>query len=233
LVHPERGLLDEFKTFVKGYNNLINTKGVQGMYDALNLPCDMNDLSHPVWIAYNQYKSDHPAQLYPGIKEAIQEIWELGTLTNSQGRNHRVRLAINTTNSWSSIYKELLAAGILHCFDSYITAEVLNRYNGPDAPGTINKPSKISVALCLNILDTDGGATFHVGDTLADLQASIDVMASSKSYKGESLITIGAAWGYEGRESLERGVKTDGGTVHFRHIADTPDELPRIIEDYL
>jgi len=233
LVHPEIGPLDKFQAFVKGYNDLINRVGVQGMYDAFNLPCNMNDFNHPVWIAYNQFKADNPARLYPGMKEAVEEVWRLGHLTKNASLNHRMRLAINTSNSWKSIYSELSAAGLVHCFDSFVTAEVLTEYTGTGNSGSINKPSKISVALSLNILDTDGGATFHVGDTLADLKASLDVKSTGKSYKGESLITIGAAWGYEGRESLERGVDTDGGTTHFRHIADSPGDLPKIISQYI
>ncbi len=226
--------LNDLNYFFKIYNELINKKGIQGVYDAFELPCDMNDLNHRVWKEYEHFKVNSPVPLlYPGIKEAVLEIFEMGNLQANPDTFRRLRLGINTTNSWPSIYHELKKANILHCFDAKVTAEDLNRFLGEGKPGAINKPSKISVALSLDALGTEGHATFHIGDTLADLKASIDVRQGTKPYLGENLITIGAAWGYEGRAALKKGCKTESGTVHFRHIANHPSELPGIIRQYI
>jgi len=233
LTHPEHGSLDDIKSFAKAYNNTLYHNGVQAFYDELDLPCDMNDKTHPVWIAYDAFKMNNPAKLYPGIKEAVLEIWNLGNLNQKDERNHRLRLGINTTNSWASICRELSDNGILHCFDSYISKEILIKYDGAGNAAAITKPSKVSVALSLGVLNTDGGATFHIGDTLSDLRASIDVRHSGRIYKAETLITIGVAWGYEGLEKLKEGVKINGGTEHFRHLVDRPKDLPEVIRQYL
>jgi len=92
------------------------------------------------------------------------------------------------------------------------------------------KPSKISLALALGLTDSDGANVIHVGDTLNDLAASHKVIRLNPSHP-ETLITVGAAWGYEGREELERGVEIPGrGRVHFNHIADSPRELVGIVK---
>jgi len=226
-------LLDNPERFFRVYNEIINKKGIQAVYDTWGLPCDMNDMNHLVWKMYEDFKLKNPVKLYNGIKEAITEIFEMGHLRADAEAFRRLRLGINTTNSWPSIQNELKHAGIIYCFDAKVTAEDLNNYLGEGKPGAINKPSKVSVALSLDALGTKGHATFHVGDTLADLKASIDVRQGTKPYLGENLITIGAAWGYEGRTALEKGWKTESGTTHFRHIADSPSELPGIIEQYV
>jgi phosphoglycolate phosphatase-like HAD superfamily hydrolase len=94
------------------------------------------------------------------------------------------------------------------------------------------KPSKISVALSLGILGATGEATMFVGDTLADLQACTDV-ARSGSYKKERLIPVGVAWGFDGKDILQEGVKTESGEAFFRHIVNTPDQLVELVRSYV
>jgi phosphoglycolate phosphatase-like HAD superfamily hydrolase len=225
---------DTLKDFLDMYNPITNGRsGVQGVYDYLGLPCDMNDFNHPVWPAYKRFKSMNPVEMYPGIKDAIEKVYSMGRLNSDYSRNQALRLAINTTSDWKSIQPDMVRFGIINYFDSFCTAETLKQYDGSGNHGAINKPSKISVALMLNILGSDGETTFHLGDTLADLKASIDVRRHGGLRK-ENLITIGAAWGFEGRDALMKGVTLeDGLTAHFNYIIDHPDELPRVIEKYI
>jgi phosphoglycolate phosphatase-like HAD superfamily hydrolase len=221
------------KEFLKEYNPLINNVGAQGTYDAFGLPCNMSDFNHPVWPAYKHFKTLNPVEMYPGIKESLEEVWSMGRLNSNTERNQTLRLAINSTNDWKSIQPDMVRFGIINYFDSYCTAETLKQYDGSGNHGAIHKPSKISVALMLNILGTDGDTTFHLGDALSDLKASVDVRKYG-GLKKENLITIGAAWGFEGREALEKGITLESGiTAHFNWIVDHPSELPKIIKQYL
>lgn len=221
---------DNIGAFLEFYNKHCARKGgVQNVYDELDLPCDMNDKKHPVWPAYTQFKNDNPATLYPGIREAILTVWEMGHLSADYMRNRRLRLAINTTNTWKSIAEELRREGLIQCFDSFVTEEVLREYHGAGNPGSITKPSKVSLALTLGLIDSIGEHTMHIGDTIGDLIASHKVMRLNPQ-RPETLITVGAAWGYEGREKLEQGYQLhDGGTIHFNYIINKPEELPGIV----
>ena len=220
--------LREFRSF---YNeNCTLEKGVQNVYDALSLPCDMNDYEHPVWRAYEKFKADNPVSFYPGIKDAIVKIWEMGHLSQNPERNRRLRLSINTTNTWQSIYQDLARGGILGCFDCYVTDEVLRAYHGAGQATALYKPSRVSLALTLGLIDSSGDSVMHVGDSLSDLAASQKVFTLNPS-RPETLTTVGVAWGYEGREKLEKGVKiADGTTAHFNYIIDKPEELVGIVE---
>ncbi|MDP2947901.1 MAG: HAD hydrolase-like protein [Nanoarchaeota archaeon] len=204
--------------------------GVQNVYDALSLPCNMNDRGHPVWSAYEKFKAENPVSFYPGIKDAIIKIWEMGHLSLSPDKNQRLRISINTTNTWGSIYHDLKRGNILHCFDCFVTDEVLRAYHGAGNPTAIHKPSRISLALTLGLINSSGDSVLHVGDSLSDLAASQKVFTLNPN-RPETLITVGVAWGYEGREKLERGVKiNDGTTAHFNYIIDKPKELVGIVE---
>lgn len=221
--------LNEFMVF---YNEQCGKPGgVQNVYDALSLPCDMKDREHPVWQAYDEFKSENLTILYPGIKKAILDIWEVGHLSEDFHRNRRLRLAINTTNSWKSIYKELEQESLLHCFDSVVADEILRNYYGHENKNPISKPSKISLALILGLIDCEGEHTMHIGDTITDLAASNKVTRLNPM-RPETLITVGAAWGYEGREKLEQGYTLKDETTYFTHIIDHPDELLPIVKGY-
>lgn len=88
----------QFRTF---YNQCINREGgVQNVYNELKLPCDMKDRKHPVWPAYEAFSQKNPSFLYQGVKETVEELWKLGQLGKDISRNRRLRLGINTTNSW-------------------------------------------------------------------------------------------------------------------------------------
>jgi phosphoglycolate phosphatase-like HAD superfamily hydrolase len=224
---------NNLRTFLEEYNSLINTVGVQGTYDAFELPCDMGDFNHPVWPAYKHFKSINPVEIYPEMKSALRKVWTMGRLNKNSEMNQTMRLALNTTSDWKSIYPDMVRFGILNYFDSFCTAETLKEYDGSGNHGAMNKPSKVSVALMLNILGSEGSSTFNIGDTLADLKASIDVRRHG-TIKKENLITIGAAWGFEGRKSLEKGVTLENGvTAHFDYIINRPSELPKVLKQYL
>src|SRR3989344_5111123 len=98
--------------FVEEYNHTLDTggypKGVQTFYDRLGLPCDMNDLpdekigkpGHIVWPKYTAYKDAHPSGLYPQMKETLAQIYALGNLTADPTNFRRLRMALNTNNTW-------------------------------------------------------------------------------------------------------------------------------------
>jgi phosphoglycolate phosphatase-like HAD superfamily hydrolase len=219
---------DEFRPF---YNKLIREKGVQGMYEGLNLPCNFSDKTHPVWYAFNKYNQDHHAEIIPGMDKAIADIFELGSLSQNPLHNQRVRLALNTTNSWESLYQDYNRYGLIKYFDSFVTAETLNEYDGSGNSKAISKPSKVSVALSLLTLNSSQDETLFVGDTLSDLQACNGVSIYG-SHNKANIITIGVTWGYEG-QSLREGIDTKAGKTYFKHIVDTPDQLVNLVQNYL
>jgi phosphoglycolate phosphatase-like HAD superfamily hydrolase len=224
---------DDVNKFLTFYNKILEEGGPQLLYDRLELPCDMNDSAHPVWLAYNKYKEENPAGLYPGMKETILELWEMGHLPEKPDLNTRMRLAINTTNSWKPIRNELVHEGLLHCFDSFVTQDTLALYHGAGKPDEIKKPSKISLALTLDKLQTEAGYTIHVGDTRDDLAASQNIVRAHTN-RPETLITVGAAYGYEGRQKLEQGVVTAlGELAYFDFIIDEPKELLDVVQHYI
>lgn len=221
---------DEFLTF---YNHECSgPKGVQHVYDTLGLPCDMKDKTHPVWPAYIEFNQSNPQELYSGMKETIEKIWEMGQLTKDYRMNRRLKLGINTSNSWSSIYRDLAAADVTKYFDSFITEEIIRQYQGVGDCEPLKKPSTVSLALMLGLIDCEGNKTLHIGDTLNDLRASQKVMRLNPM-EPETLITVGACYGYEGRKKLEQGVEKDGVLVKFDYLIDEPSELVKIIEELL
>jgi len=220
--------------FQEFYNKEINKQGgVQNVYDSLGLPCDMKDPEHDVWPAYKRFKKQNPSPLYSGMPETIKNIHEMGNLSENPERNTRLRMGINTTNSWESIYKELKSNNLAQYFDCFITEEVLRKYHGAGDGDSLKKPAKVSLALALGLLGSKGQYTIHIGDTLNDLSSSQKVVRLNPQ-NPETLITVGASWGYEGRDKLEKGLKTaDKETIHFDYIIDKPKELENIVKDKL
>lgn len=222
-----------FGAFMTFYNYHLSQKGgAQNVYDTLGLPCDMKDKKHPVWPAYESFNQNNPQALYPEMKETLETIFNLGVLTKDTDRNRRLRLGINTTNTWASIYKDLNQAGVLHYFDCYITDEVLRKYQGLGVSEQLHKPSSISLALMLGLLDSEGAYTLHVGDTRNDLRASQKVIRLNPQ-RPENILTVGACYGYEGRTTLENGVETPEGTAHFNYLIDEPKQLVTIVKELL
>jgi phosphoglycolate phosphatase-like HAD superfamily hydrolase len=225
----------DFDEFTKFYNEHIGGEnGVQEVYDQLELPCDMGDMTHPVWHAYEKFKSEFPAvKLYEGIKETLQEIWELSLLPDDSARNVKVRIGINSTNTWRSIRKDLVNNDALHYFDCHVTAETLNAYQGGGSAKSIYKPSPISVALMLNLLGVrDGSEVLHIGDSRTDLGASHNIIVRPAE-RPQSVITVGACYGYEGRTLLEQGYEVNGQRYHFDHLIDKPRQLVGIVKNLL
>jgi phosphoglycolate phosphatase-like HAD superfamily hydrolase len=224
--------LDTPEKFFPVYNHLINTRGIQGTYEAFNLPCKINERNHPVWVAYEAFKFANPVPLFPGIKEALAEMHELGNLKRDTRLKHRVRLGINTTNSWPSIFNELTLGGAIGYIDAHVTSEDLDEFQGFGPQGALSKPSKVSCALALMKLDARGSTALHYGDTISDLKSSFDVRRPDNPYCGENLRTVGVCWGYEGREPLAKGFTTEAGSHHFDHLIDQPDQMPQVMAQY-
>ncbi len=222
-----------FTEFREFYNRLCALEGgVQNVYDQLGLLCSIRDKSHPVWPAFEAFNRKHPQELYSGMKETVEELWRMGILSKDVQRNRRIRLGVNTTNSWRSIRGDLEQGGVLPYFDCFVTKEILDVYHGAGNGAALYKPSKVSMALMLGLLGSNGNTTVHIGDTVNDLLASHEVMRYDPGRR-ETLITVGACYGYEGREKLEAGAEVDGGRIHFTHLIDEPRELVGIVQGYL
>jgi len=220
-----------FEEFLCVYNKELHKEGgVQNFYDYMRLLCDIKDKKHPVLPAYEELVSQNPAKLYCGMKKTIKEIWKLGCLGKDTRANRRMRLGINTTNTWKNCYRDLEKNGLLQYFDCFITEEVLNMYYGDNNGDALKKPSTISVSLMLAQLGSVGAQTLHIGDTLNDLRASNKVVRLNP-LNPESVITVGACYGYEGRPTLENGVEIAGEKVHFDYLIDKPVELIGIVEE--
>ena len=229
-----------FDEFITAYNDTLHHAddvacGVQAFYDNLGLPCDMKDKKHAVWIAYNEYKTQNPVGLFPGMRNVLEEIHRLGSLTpSSLTMSKRLRLAVNSTNSWETISKELQKEKVLDYFDSQIGIEMLREIHGAGDGNALKKPSKVSVAWSVYQLGTEGDRTMHVGDTRADLAASRYVLVpGGDPTRRKNLIMVGAAWGYEGRKVLEEGTKLENGKqVHFDYIIDKPEDLIWLVKKH-
>lgn len=232
-VHRKEWPFKAFNEFLTFYNHhCASPIGVQEVYNQLGLPCDMKDKTHPVWPAYIEFNQTNPQELYKGMKETIEKIWEMGQLTKNPQINRRLRLGINTTNSWGSIYRDLVKADVVKYFDSRITEENLRQFSGVGNCEPLKKPSTVSLALMLGLIDTTADLTLHIGDTLNDLAASQKVMILNPM-NPKNLITVGACYGYEGRNKLEQGIEKDGAIVKFDYLIDKPSELIKIVEDLL
>ncbi|MFA6089313.1 MAG: HAD family hydrolase [Candidatus Woesearchaeota archaeon] len=222
---------ENFNDFKTTHNDFVTKEGgIQAFYDYLELPCNMNDRKHIVWHEYERFKSENPMRLYSNVRETIKTLWEMNALNSNVNRNKRLRLGINTTNTWKSIYKELQSEGILPYFDGFITTEILRIYQGEGIAKNVEKPSPISIALMLRLLDSNGNVTIHVGDTVNDLRASKNVIISNP-LRPENLITVGACYGYEGREQLEKGTIKDGKQINFDYLIDSPEQLIPIVKE--
>lgn len=209
----------QFRNF---YNHHCQEGGHLQVYRALDLPCE-HSREHPVWRAYEEFKKHNSPRIYPGVKEVLQYFFEEGNLNDNIEDLHRVRIGLNTSNSWRSVGKELHNFGLLGYFDSRVTEEVL-RKAGNGNPSHFYKPSTFSIALMLNLLDTKADETIHIGDTLSDLVCSHQVVRREREAP-DNLVTIGVTYGFEGRENLEQGVNTTEGKIYFNHLVDRPQEL--------
>jgi len=209
-----------YHEFRESYNSILAKQGPQAWYDFLGLPCDMHDRSHPVWAAYDKYKADYLIPAFPGIKAAIAEIERLGRLTETVDRTTRLRLGLNTSNSWKSVYSDLDRFNILPYFDSFVTEEILRKEG--DGTKTLYKPHPFSVELALKKMDTSKEETIHVGDTLEDLCAA------------RGLLNIGVSYGYNGRDTLEQGVEIEPGKrIYFDKIVDHPHQLADAVRELM
>ena len=165
----------------------------------------------------------------------IEDIFMIGSLDSDPSVPTRLRMGINTTNSYiPSVHYDLKKASILQYFDTQIGAEMLELYHGAANGHAIKKPSKLSVEMCLGRLGTRGERTIHVGDTLNDLSASKGIVRNMYSpHDKEDIITVGALWGYEPKEKLMEGViLADGTHVHFDHLASEPQEIVWLVKKY-
>jgi phosphoglycolate phosphatase-like HAD superfamily hydrolase len=210
---------NEFRDF---YNREADIGNFPQVYRALELPYG-DERDHPVWAAYNHFRRENPPQLYPGIRECLHQLFEWGNLSDDPRNNTRVKIGLNTTNTWKSVGHQLRTFGLLGYFDSKITEEVLREAGGGN-PTKLYKPSTASTVMLLNLLGTKGSETVHVGDTLSDLLCAHQV-TRKEGESPENLVTIGVTYGFEGRKVLERGAETPRGKIYFDHLVDHPEEI--------
>lgn len=223
-----------FDEFLDDYNDTIDNEGVQAFYDKWKLPCDMDNSNHEVWDAYKSYIQSHPLGLYPGIKEVVEEIWKLGNLTENPEKNKRIRIGINSSSPWANIYPSVQE--ILPYIDSFVTKETLEKEAKRLEVNSkkLMKPSPHSVNLILDLLSvSNANNVMHIGDTRDDLRASHNFYRFVNSLPQKvDLITIGACYGFEGRNRLKQGVETIDGMMHFDELIDKPEEILDIFKKY-
>lgn len=218
--------------FKETYSQIIYEPGkhkVQEFYDYLGLPCDMHDFNHPVWPEYRQFFSSQSYNLFPHMKEILTEIYQLGSLDSQQSR--RLRLGLNSNNSWKNILPCLAREKILPYFDTQVCTEQLKEYHGLENSFKIGKPCKIPIILTLQNLDALPSRALYVGDTRCDLEACKNVLLPGR--EKEDLIVVGANWGYEGYKLLAEGVTLNGKKLTFDHYVDHPEELLGVVQLYL
>ncbi|MFH0701004.1 MAG: HAD hydrolase-like protein [Candidatus Woesearchaeota archaeon] len=211
-----------YSEFQRFYNEQLREGGLEQIYRTLDLPFAW-DKSHEVWEAYDQFKAQDTILLYPGITEVIQEISGLN-LNPASSESTKLRIGLNSSNTWKSIGPELSRFDLTSYFDSIVTTEVLRQEIGGDL-SKLYKPSTASVALMLRKLGTRARETVHIGDTLVDLCASHQVRVNEQD-QPENLITIGVSYGFESREILDQGVIIPSGErVYFDYVVDRPPEI--------
>jgi len=218
-----------FKEFTQRYNAAIERGDFMEAYKEFGLPCDLEEKPCRVWIEYNNFKINNPAQLYEGVPELITKIH--ASFSIPKYMNKRIRMGINTTNHWSSIEQELSMYGLLDFFDSKISAEDLGLYSDDGVGKPLNKPNKISLDLSLNTLGANGFRTLFMGDTINDLRAGKSIPRNGNAFDTESLIMIGFAGGYAGRKKLEEGFNTGKKTYHYDYIVDNHIETLKVLDD--
>lgn len=223
---------EEAREFQHFYNHHINQGNFVNVYSALDLPCDYDAKPSKVWTHYEEFKEKNPVAFYPEMRDTLFQIYALTRLDSNIVNNRAIRMSINTTNRWTSIYNDLKDHGVIQCFDSFVAKETLDLFHGNGDANSITKPSKISLYLTLENLNLEGDQVIHIGDSLSDLKASLDIRRPG-TFKSESLKTIGVSWGYEGRKFLEKGVETPQGTVHFDYIVDKPEQLVEIVRTHI
>lgn len=230
-LHDKAWPFRDFAEFLSRYNiECAKSGGVQNFYDLLGLPCNLKDKSHHVWSEYHRFNQTNPAKPYEGMVETIKQIWELGAIPTDLSRNKRLKLGINTTNSWESIKNDIALSGLRPYFDVIITDELLQQFNGSEDVELLKKPSKTSLIMMLETLGSETEYTLHVGDTRNDLISSQKVLRLNMSHP-KNIRTVGACYGYEGRTILEQGVETAKGTIHFDYLIDKPSELIQIVKN--
>ncbi len=80
-----------------------------------------------------------------------------------------------------------------------------------EQPGVAKKPDPAWVNRILGEWKISPGECLYIGDTDTDMRTGL----------GAGLITIGAAWGFRGREELE--------SFHPQYVADRPEEVLRAL----
>ena len=192
------------------------------MYDYFGLPCNMDDLEHPVWIEYNKFKSNNPVELYLGIRNIIEYA----------KKEKRLKLALNTTNSFDKSVEDLFKREkIYELFDYIFDADIMVKHAQSlgTNPKNLRKPNNYSIQHITNVLKLNPDYVLHVGDTRTDLGSSLGIL--NEEGKPLDLRTIGVTWGFEPRKILEEGFQKEGKNYHFNYIIDQVEELIKIIKN--
>lgn len=195
--------------YIEAYSKKRDVPAYVNLYDRWGLPCDWEKGidNAEVWKFYRGYKEKHPAKVYPDIIEEIKKLYAAFAIPEEGGRNKRIPLGINSSNTTATIYRQLKKHNILHMFDSIITKDDNDKYAGLGNGDGIAKPSRITIEKSLQELGVRGPETIYITDTTNDLMACIP-----------DLVKVFAVDGFEPRESLEKGVEYIGNIFHFDEI---------------
>lgn len=248
--HPVNAERTQGKAFpyndLESFFNMYNAKmghpeEVQNVYDHLGLDANVADDTHAVWAGYKDFASKNPSRLYDGMADVIEELFFMGGLGGKFSDNKRIRLGVNTSNSWALVSGDLRKNDVLKYFDSYVSKEVLDSFHIKGRGKEIAKPSPIPLAESLNMLNASGDLSLYVGDSLVDCSAGKKIRRFGLRSE-ENIRTIGVTWGYasvgggkeKAREILQQGVEIPGcGRAYFDHIVDSPQEIVNIAKHYI
>lgn len=180
--------------FKKTYNRYYAARGIHGLYDMLGI--DFEADKEKIWKAYSEWKKQAKIQLFEGMKDVIQHIYEQSR--PHEGRSQGLRICLNTTNKFSIIQQTYSANGLEKYFDTAVTRDILPE----DKTAILTKPHAYSIEWCLDLLGCNPDETLSVGDTGTDIVACRTLRRRNPD-KTQSVKTVAVTWGYETKEELE------------------------------
>ena len=205
--------------FLKRYNEAYHLDGLAGIYGLFGI--DYNKEKDFLWENFNKWNTENPHQIVSGMKEAIFEIYERSRPKPNKSKG--LRIALNTSNSWSSFKKQFYNSGLIKCFDTILTKDDIPSVtdkNGMEKE-LLLKPHTYSIELALDLLGVEPEEALHVGDTLHDIISCRGLCRKDSNNKREVKV-VAVTWGFENKKNL--------AAAKPYKIINNPRQLVKIVE---